>query len=84
VSTIAAERARAFERHGDRRGLGAAAAFGFSVLSVLFAAYVVVAACSQSRWRMVDIRQQVAVGRFRDHCQRLCFARAIADRQDRG
>ena len=43
VSTIAAERARAFERHGDRRGLGAAAAFGFSVLSVLFAAYVVVA-----------------------------------------
>lgn len=83
MSTIAAERARAFERHGDRRGLGAAAAFGFSVLSVLFAAYVVVALVPNPGGGWWTFVNRWPLDGFEIIASGLCFARAIADRQDR-
>ena len=73
MSTIAPERARAFDRHGDRRGLGTAAAVGFSSARDPAGGLRRRRARSQSRWRVVGIRQQVAAGRLRDRRQRVVF-----------
>ena len=83
MPAIAPERTQAFDRHRESRGPGAAATVGFSVLLVLFAAYVVLALVPNpgGGWREFVNRWPLAG--FEIIASGLCITRAIADREDR-
>ena len=83
MPAIAPERTQAFDRRWESRGLGAAATVGFSVLSVLFAAYVVLALVPNPGGGWWELVNRWPLAGFEIIASGLCFTCGIADREDR-
>ena len=83
MPAIAREPARAFDERADRRGLRTVAAVGFSVLVVLFVASVFVTLVPNAGGRWWAFVNKWPMDGLEIVASGLCFARALANRQDR-